>query len=128
LSGPIPARWTPYVQGLLRIVVALLFISHGTQKLFSIPPGPMGRVPVASMFGAAGILETLGGLAILLGLWVQPIAFLLSGEMAVAYFTRHAPRAFWPLLNGGELAVLYCFIWLFFAATGPGAFAVRGRR
>ena len=128
MSGPIPARWTPYVQGLLRLVVALLYITHGTQKLFNVPPGPMGRVPVASMFGAAGILESLGGLAILLGLWVQPITFLLSGEMAVAYFTRHAPRASWPLLNGGELAVLYCFIWLFFAAAGPGAFGLRGRR
>ena len=127
MSGPIPARWTPYLQGLLRIVAALLFITHGTQKLFNVPPG-QGRVPLASMFGVAGILEALGGLAVLLGLWVQPIAFVLSGEMAVAYFTRHAPRAFWPLLNGGELAVLYCFIWLFFAAAGPGAFSVRGKR
>ena len=127
MNGPIPSSWTPYLQGLLRIVAALLFITHGTQKLFNVPAG-QGRVPLASMFGVAGILETLGGLAVLLGLWVQPIAFVLSGEMAVAYFTRHAPRAFWPLLNGGELAVLYCFIWLFFAAAGPGAFSVRGRR
>jgi putative oxidoreductase len=128
LNGPIPPHWTPYLQGLLRIVVALLFITHGTQKLFNVPVGTMGPVPLASKFGVAGILETFGGLAALLGLWFRPVAFLLSGEMAVAYFTAHAPRALWPLLNGGELAVLYCFIWLFFAAAGPGAFTVRGKR
>ena len=128
MNGPIPSHWTPYLQGVLRIVVAVLFITHGTQKLFNLPVGPMGPVSLASKYGVAGILETFGGLAALLGLWFRPIAFVLSGEMAVAYFTAHAPRAPWPLLNSGELAVLYCFIWLFFAAAGPGAFTVRGKR
>jgi len=128
LNGPIPPQWTPYLHGVLRIVVALLFITHGTQKLFGVPEGPMGTVPLASKLGVAAVLEIVGGLAALLGLWLRPIAFLLSGEMAFAYFTAHAPRAFWPLLNGGEPAVLYCFIWFFFAAAGPGALSVEGKR
>jgi putative oxidoreductase len=127
MQGPIPPQWAPYLQGVLRIVAALLFITHGTQKLLGIPEGPMGIVPLASKLGVAGVLEIVGGTAALLGLWIRPIAFILSGEMAVAYFTAHAPRGFWPLLNGGEIAVLYCFIWLFFAAAGPGAFAVDNR-
>ena len=128
MKGPIPPQWTPYLQGVLRIVVALLFITHGTQKLFGVPEGPMGIVPLASKLGVAGVLEMVGGIAALLGLWIRPIAFVLSGEMAVAYFTAHAPRGSWPLLNGGEITVLYCFIWLFFAAAGPGAFSVDSRR
>jgi putative oxidoreductase len=128
MNGPIPPQWTPYLQGVLRIVAALLFITHGTQKLLGVPEGPMGTVPLASKLGVAGVLEMVGGIAALLGLWIRPIAFVLSGEMAVAYFTAHMPRGFWPLLNGGEIAVLYCFIWLFFAAAGPGALSVEGKR
>ena len=120
MNGPIPRQWTPYLQGVLRIAVALLFILHGTQKLFGVPAGPMGAVPLASKLGVAAVLETFGGLAMLLGLWTRPIAFLLSGEMAVAYFTAHAPRGSLPLLNGGELAVLYCFIYLYLMTAGPG--------
>ena len=127
MKGPIPPQWTPYLLGVLRIVVAVLFITHGTQKLFGFPETPMGPVPLASKLGLAGILETVGGIAALLGLWTRPVAFVLSGEMAVAYFTAHAPRGLWPLVNGGEIAVLYCFIWLFFAAAGPGAFSVEDR-
>lgn len=128
MNGPIPPQWTPYLLGVLRIVAALLFITHGTQKLLGVPLGPMGTVPLVSKLGVAGVLETVGGIAALLGLWIRPVAFILSGEMAVAYFTAHMPRGFWPLLNGGEIAVLYCFIWLFFAAAGPGAFGVEGKR
>jgi putative oxidoreductase len=81
-------------------------------------------IRIASLAGVSGILEALGGLLLLAGLFTRPIAFLLSGEMAVAYFLRHASGGFWPLLNHGELAVLYCFVWLFFAAAGPGPWSL----
>ena len=124
MNGPIPASWSPYLQGVLRIVAAFLFLAHGTQKLFGFPaPGPGGTVALGSLLGVAGLLELVGGVLLLIGLWTRPVAFLLSGEMAGAYFMGHAGRGFWPLLNGGELAALYCFVWLFFAAAGPGAFS-----
>jgi putative oxidoreductase len=127
VRGPIPPAWAPYVQGLLRIVCAFLFVAHGTQKLFGYPPAE-GMPPLLSLIGVAGVLELVGGLLLLVGLWTRPVAFVLSGQMAVAYFTAHAPNGFWPMLNGGELAVLYWFVWLFFAAAGPGALSVDGRR
>jgi putative oxidoreductase len=114
-------RLAPYLQSLLRIVAALMFIPHGTQKLLSFPVvEPRQPAALASLPGIAGILELGGGMLMLLGLFSRPVAFVLSGEMAVAYFRAHAPRGFWPILNGGELAVLYCFIWLFFSVAGPG--------
>ena len=119
------ARLTPYLLSALRIAAALLFIAHGTQKLFAYPAnGPQRTVAVASLLGAAGVLEAFGGLLMLLGLFTRPVAFVLSGEMAYAYFTQHAPRGVWPILNGGELAVLFCFIWLLFVAAGPGRVSV----
>lgn len=125
LNGPIPSRWAPYLQSLLRIVVAFNFITHGTQKLFAFPVVE-ARDPVAlmSLMGLAGVLETFGGLLLLVGLLTRPVAFLLSGEMAVAYFLAHVPRGFWPILNQGELAALFCFIWLYLAAAGPGPWSV----
>jgi putative oxidoreductase len=89
-----------------------------------------GGVPLFSQFGAAGVLETAGGLLLLIGLFSRPVAFVLAGEMAWAYFQAHFPRAFWPVLNGGEPAALYSFIWLFFAAAGPGPLSLdaRGKR
>ena len=129
MDGLIPSRLAPVFHGLLRIVAALTFMTHGTQKLFAWPVME-AREPVAllSQFGVAGVLETFGGLLLLLGLFTRPVAFVLAGEMAVAYFMAHIGRSFFPVLNGGEPAVLFCFIWLFMAAAGPGAFSLDGRR
>jgi putative oxidoreductase len=125
MAGPLPARWAPYLTSVLRIVAAFSFMTHGTQKLFAFP-GAESRaaVPLASLAGVAGVLETFGGVLLLVGLFTRPVAFLLAGEMAVAYFLRHAPLGFWPLLNRGELAVLYCVIWLYFSAAGPGPWSL----
>jgi len=115
--------WAPYMLSLLRIVAALLFIQHGLQKVFAYPTPPEGapgRPPLASLFGVAGLLELVGGLFLLVGLFTRPVAFLLSGEMAVAYFMVHARHGFWPVLNKGELAILFCFVFLYFVFVGPG--------
>jgi putative oxidoreductase len=127
MDGPVPAHWAPYLQSGLRIVAAFLFIAHGTQKLFGVPGGGT-PVPIASLLGVAGVLETFGGLLLLAGLFTRPVAFLLAGEMAVAYFLRHAPQGFWPLLNRGEPAVLFCFVWLYFAAAGAGPWSLDALR
>jgi putative oxidoreductase len=111
----------PYVQSLLRIVSAFVFFLHGTQKLFGFPSAtPLPSAMWMSLMGVAGVLEVVGGALMALGLFTRPVAFILSGEMAVAYFRQHAPQAIWPILNGGELAVLFCFLWLFFSVAGPG--------
>jgi len=112
---------------LLRIVTGVLFMPHGAQKLFGWLGGMGGSGQTAPFLGLiwfAGVLEFFGGLAILLGVFTRPIAFVLSGFMAVAYFMGHAPKGFWPVLNQGELAVLYCFIFLFLSAAGGGPFAL----
>ena len=109
----------------LRIVAGFLFAAHGAQKLF----GVLGGTKVESLgsaMGIAGILEFFGGLLMMVGLLTGPVAFLLAGQMAVAYFWQHAPGGFWPIMNGGELAIFYCFTWLYFFATGPGKFSVDG--
>ena len=114
-----------YLQSLLRMVSAIVFMLHGTQKLFGFPSAtPLPPSRLLSLLGAAGILEVCGGALMAFGLFTRPVAFILSGEMAVAYFRQHAPRGFWPILNGGELAVLFCFLWLFFSAAGPGRISV----
>lgn len=119
------AKWTPRLLSILRIVVALLFMTHGAQKLFGFPaPLPGGGPPLASLFGVSGILEFFGGLLILLGLFTRPVAFILAGEMAVAYFKMHAPGGFWPLLNQGEAAVLYCYVFLYMAVAGGGSWSL----
>jgi len=107
------------------MVAAFLFIAHGTQKLFGFPaPLPGGPVAIGSLFGAAGIIEAVGGTLLLVGLFTRPVAFVLAGEMAAAYFKAHVPGGFWPLVNGGELAVLYCFTFLFFASAGGGRWSL----
>ena len=112
---------TPYLLSALRIVAALSFTTHGTQKLFAWPvTEPQPTAALFSQFWVAGVLETVGGILMLLGLFTAPVAFVLSGQMAVAYFQAHMPRGFWPILNGGELASIYCFLWLFFAWAGAG--------
>jgi putative oxidoreductase len=114
-------RLAPYLQSVLRIVAAAVFIPHGAQKLLAFPAAIPGlHISIASQLGVASILELGGGALMLIGLFSRPVAFVLAGEMAVAYFLAHAPRGRWPILNGGELAILFCFIWLFFAAAGPG--------
>ena len=131
MDGPIPSRWAPYLLSVLRIVIAFLYIAHGTQKLFGWPSlEPRPPVPLMSLLGAASVIETFGGLLMLFGLLTQPVAFILAGEMAAAYFIAHAPRGFWPLLNRGEPPVYFCFTWLYFAAAGAGPWsldALRGR-
>jgi putative oxidoreductase len=126
-SGP-----TRYLLSVLRLIAAFVYLAHGTQKLLGVPGHPLhAPVITATMMGAAGVIETIGGTFMLLGLFTRPVAFVLSGQMAVAYFTQHAPRGFWPILNGGELAVLFSFLWLFFCVAGPGPISVdalRGRQ
>ena len=128
------AVWTPRVLSLLRIVAAFMLIAHGAQKLFGFmaPPG-MPSFPPMSQMWVGGVLEFFGGLLLLLGLFTRPVAFILSGMMAVAYFQMHAWKAyqasgleggFWPIKNQGELAALYCFVFLFFAAAGGGAWSL----
>ena len=126
--GNTPA-WAPKVLGILRIVVAFLFIQHGTLKLFGVPAMEgMGQVPLMSLYGFAGILELVGGVLLLLGLFTRPVAFVLSGEMAAAYFIGHASGGLLPIINHGELAVTWCFLFLYFFAAGPGAFSLDGTR
>jgi putative oxidoreductase len=125
------STWGPQLQSVLRIVAAALFILPGTTKLFAFPTGVPpagGTVPLVSQAGFGGVLEVLGGVLLLLGLFTRPVAFLLAGEMAVAYFQFHAPKSFWPLVNGGMPAVLFCFIWLYFSAIGAGPWSLDARR
>lgn len=114
--------------GVLRIMSGLLLLQHGTAKYLNFPEGPMNNASPATMGGAAGILELVGGVLLVIGLFTRPTAFILSGMAAVAYFYAHAPGGFFPLLNGGELAALYCFVFLYLAAAGAGAWSLDGRR
>src|SRR5262245_50842620 len=120
-----PANWAPYLLSILRIVAALLFFEHGTQKLLGYPPGqPYTGFPNFSLLGIAGMLEFVGGLLLLVGLFTRPTAFILSGEMAVGYFRAHLPRNFFPILNMGEITVMLCFFFLFLSATGAGPWSL----
>ena len=124
------ARWAPYALGLLRIVAALLFFEHGTQKLFGFPMRPGGGAgpDLISLLGLAGLLELIGGALLAVGFWTRPVAVVLSGQMAVAYWMAHGPRSFFPVLNGGDAAILYCFIFVYLVFAGPGAFALDNER
>ena len=123
------SAWAPRALGILRIVVAFLFIQHGMVKLFGVPAMEgMGKVPLMSLFGVAGLLEFVGGALLLVGLGTRPVAFILSGEMAAAYFIGHASQGFLPIVNHGELAVTWCFLFLYFFFAGPGAFSLDGKR
>src|SRR4051794_22443861 len=128
-SASLRLTWGPRALSVLRIMVGLLFLEHGTQKIFNFPPRP--QAPPFELFtlapGLAGVLELVGGILIVLGLFTRPVAFILSGEMAVAYFMSHAPRGFFPISmggNGGELAILYCFIFLYFVFVGAGVWSL----
>ncbi len=120
-------RWSPYALAVLRIVTASLFMLHGAQKLVGFPAPPQGGMPpLVSLFGLGAILELMGGLLILIGLFTRPVAFILAGEMAVAYWMFHAPQSLYPVLNGGDAAILYCFVFLLLVFTGPGAWTING--
>lgn len=127
-----PSRLTPLALCVLRVVTSLLFMQHGFQKLFAFPdaghhPGPF---VLLSLAGIAGILETFGGLAVLVGAWTKPVAFVLSGQMAIAYWMFHfaggltIPRGYFPVVNGGDAAILFCFVFLFLACAGAGKFSI----
>jgi putative oxidoreductase len=115
--------WSPYILSIVRIVVALLFLQHGLAKVFNFPaPSPVGAL--SGLMILAAFLETVGSLFLLVGAYTRIVAFILSGEMAFAYFMAHAPRSFYPLVNGGESAVLFCFVFLYFAFAGGGPLSV----
>ena len=116
-------RFEPYAYALLRIVAGLLFLFHGLQKLFGMYGGQ--TVELVSLRGLAGLIELVGGAMIMIGLYTSPVAFIASGEMAVAYFMSHQPQAFWPIQNRGELAALYCFVFLYISTRGSGPLSVR---
>ena len=118
------APWSPQLLSILRIITGFLFIAHGTQKWFSFPAPPQQPTVLMSLIGVAATLEVVGGALMIVGLVTRPVAFILSGLCAFAYFMAHAPQGFWPLLNGGELAVLYCFVFLYFSAAGAGPWSL----
>jgi putative oxidoreductase len=123
------SRWQPQALAILRIVAGLTFLAHGVIKLFGFPDGAQpGQQEIASLMGVAGILETVGGGLIILGLFTRPTAFVLSGMMAVAYFMAHYPKSFYPAVNGGDAAILFSFVFLYLVAAGPGAWSLDGRR
>jgi putative oxidoreductase len=113
--------WAPRMLSVLRVMTALLFIEHGTQKLFGFPPSDRGSPPLRSLMG-------FGGLLLLVGLFTRPVAFVLAGMMAVAYFMAHAPQSFYPALNGGDAAILFCFVFLYLFTAGGGAWSLDVKR
>lgn len=126
---PIPESWSAKLLSVLRIVAGLGFLHHGTMKFFHVPPPPPGMSgPLSPLMMAAGALELVGGALILIGLFTRPVAFVLSGMMAVAYFMVHLPQGIYPGTNGGEAAMLYCFVFLYLAAAGGGAWSVDAQR
>jgi putative oxidoreductase len=130
-SDTLQTVWAPRVLSILRIVAALIFMEHGTQKLLGFPPLDRPAPEVMSLSWIAGVLELFGGALLALGLFTRPVAFILSGEMAFAYWIAHAPQSFFPVLNGGDAAILYCFVFLYIAAAGGGPWsldaAIRGK-
>ena len=117
--------WSPRMLSVLRIMTGLLFLEHGTQKLFAFPgPGPA----LTTLLVVQALIELVGGILILIGLFTRPVAFILAGDMAVAYFMAHAPRGFFPTLNGGQLAILFCFVFLYLFVAGGGVWSVDEQR
>jgi putative oxidoreductase len=114
------ASWAPQLLSVLRIITGLLFLEHGTQKLLGFPPSEHAAPALLSLIGIQGVLELVGGFLILIGLFTRPVAFILAGDMAVAYFMAHAPKSFFPTLNGGQLAILFCFVFLYLVFSGGG--------
>ncbi|WP_158743797.1 DoxX family protein [Acidisphaera sp. L21] len=127
LSNAFIAEWAPRLLSVVRIVVALLFMQHGLQKLFGLLNGPF-QPQAFSLLWFAAIIELLGGVLLLIGLFSRVAAFIMSGEMAVAYFMVHFPKSIFPAVNGGDAAVLFCFIFLYLAAAGPGPWSIDANR
>lgn len=122
-------EWEPRVRSVLRIAAGLLLLQHGTAKILGIPPMEnFANLQIASLIGVAGLIELIGGILFIIGLWTRPTAFILSGFTAVAYFMAHASKSFYPILNGGELAALYSFVFLYFVFAGPGPWSVDAAR
>ena len=125
----ITAAWAPRLLSILRIMAGLMLLEHGTAKILKFPVvATMANLNLSTMPGIAGFFELIGGAFLVIGLFTRPVAFILSGMTAVAYFYAHAPRSFFPILNGGELAALYCFVFLYLAAAGPGPWSVDAAR
>ena len=124
------SAWSPELRSLLRIVAGLMFMLAGTTKLFGYPTTmPGGKTAeLFTQIGIGGMLEAFGGALLMIGLCTRPVAFVLAGEMAVAYFQFHQPKGFWPVMNGGVPAVLYCFVWLYISAAGPGPWSIDALR
>ena len=123
--------WAPYMLSILRIIASCMFIMSGTMKLFAFPvgmPPDNSTAPLMSQTGIGGLIEFFGGMLMLAGLFTRPVAFILAGEMAVAYWQFHAPQSAWPIVNQGTNAVLYCFVWLYFSAAGAGPWSIDAAR
>lgn len=120
-------RWQPQLLAILRIVVGLLFLEHALSKFFAFPV-PFPVHPLPPLLIAAGVIELAAGVLVTIGLFTRLAAFIASGEMAVGYFMSHFPQGFWPIANKGEAAILFCFIFLYIAAAGPGAWSIDGAR
>jgi putative oxidoreductase len=128
LSDSFRAEWSPRLLSVIRIIAGLMFMQHGLSKYFGFPaPFPVA-VQAASLLGVAGVIEIVAGALIAVGLFARLAAFIASGEMAVAYFMFHFPKGFFPLANGGELAIFYCFFFLYIALHGPGPWSIDGAR
>lgn len=128
MGSDLMAAWAPRLLSVLRIVAGLQFLEHGTQKFFSFPPRVGAAPDLISLLGLQGCLEVVGGALIALGLFTRPVAFVLAGNMAVAYFMAHFPRNFFPVLNGGDAAILFCFVFLYLAAAGGGVWSIDAQR
>ena len=125
--SPSDTRYAPYLLAALRVVAGLLFLAHGVVKLFGFPPDAApGHQELLSLLGIAALIEVATGILIVLGVFTRAAAFLASGEMAVAYWMAHAPQSLFPAVNGGDAAILFCFVFLYVAAAGPGAFSLDG--
>jgi putative oxidoreductase len=122
------ASWSPRMLSVLRIMTGLLFLEHGTQKLLNFPPRANPGPALLSLLGLQGLIELVGGILIVIGLFTQSVASILAGDMAIAYFMAHAPRGFFPLVNGGQLAILFCFVFLYLSVAGSGVWSVDNQR
>lgn len=129
ISGVSVARFAPHALAVLRIAAAVLFLAHGLVKLVGFPEGaPPGMQPLATLLGLAAVVETVTGTLMIVGLFTRSAALIASGEMAVAYWLVHAPHSFYPAVNGGDAAILFCFVFLYIAVAGPGVLSLDGLR